>query len=244
MADASTRKRAIGADIVRYAALNEAIDFERHAIFIAIPKTGTSSIRTQMRPEGKPMIGQPHLNIRQVRDLIYPFLLTGSLSANLGFPTARSVRSDDETRALARRAFERFFKFASVRNPWARTVSIWARREGIQPKNTVSFPDFARAHRFASDTCVHPTRHRTQADWLKDESGALAMDYIFKLEEIASALDTIRAMTDGRLDLAAKHGNRNVASPAARYRELYDDETRKIIAKQFEEDIDLFGYTF
>ena len=56
--------------------VNEAVHLEKNWIFIAIPKTGTTSIRTQLKQKGVPLIPNPHLNILQVRDAINFFFLT------------------------------------------------------------------------------------------------------------------------------------------------------------------------
>ena len=67
--------------------VNEAVHLEHKWIFIAIPKTGTTSIRTQLRQIGKPLIPNPHLNILQVRDAIDIFFLKENLATNRSFPS-------------------------------------------------------------------------------------------------------------------------------------------------------------
>lgn len=223
--------------------LNEAINFERKAIFIAIPKTGTTSVRRQLRTGGIPLVPQPHLDILQIRDSIYVHLLRQASGRNRSFPS-EGVPTDAELRAEARSIFESFFKFAAVRNPWARAVSLYQRREGIRPGRSMGFPDFCERHLFASDTSVHPTLHRNQCDWLCDESGRIVMDYVYKVEEFGTAVREIEERTGGRLRLELRSENVNPASRAARYRDLYDDRTRTLIASRFERDIDTFRYAF
>jgi len=67
--------------------VNEALNLPHNCIFIAVPKTGSNSIRSQLRQKGKPMVPGPHLNICQIRDLIYPALLRASLGKNRSFPS-------------------------------------------------------------------------------------------------------------------------------------------------------------
>ncbi len=43
--------------------LNEAVNFEKQCIFIAVPKTGTTSVRVQIGQQGTPLIPNPHLDI-------------------------------------------------------------------------------------------------------------------------------------------------------------------------------------
>lgn len=224
--------------------LNEAVNFEKECIFIAVPKTGSTSVRSQLRYRGGAcLIANPHLSIIQIRDSLYTCFLINSLGQNASFPS-RDVPADAELRARAHETFERFFKFAAVRNPWARAVSLYSRREGVQLSDRMSFQEFCRDHFYASDTCRHPTLHRNQLDWLIDEQGASLMNYIYKLEEFARAVKDIAQMTDQRISLSASSENVNPKSLSSDYRDLYTPEARELIARRFERDIDFFGYCF
>lgn len=223
--------------------LNEAVNFKKQVIFIAVPKTGTTTVRSQLREKGTPLIPNPHLNIMQVRDTLYVYFLKCALGQNTNFPT-ESVPEDAELRAAAQEVFDTFFKFSAVRNPWARAVSLFFRREGVQLKDRMSFEDFLDKHLYASDTCRQPTLHKNQLDWLCDESGRCIMDYVYKVENFELAIKEIEERTEGRLRLVNRAKNTNPKSPSQNYRELYSNRTRKIIAERFQKDIDYFKYTF
>ncbi|MES9877882.1 MAG: sulfotransferase family 2 domain-containing protein [Candidatus Sedimenticola sp. PURPLELP] len=222
---------------------NEAINLEKKVIFIAIPKTGTTSIRNQVRARGNPLIPNPHLNIIQARDALYIHLLKEALGNNRDFPS-QHIPTDAELRSESQQLFDSLFKFSAVRNPWARAVSLYFRREGIQVKERKSFEKFCEQHLYASDTCTHPTLHKNQMDWLCDETGKNIMDYVYKLEEYETAIKEINEQTNHRLRLKTKMDNMNPKSMSQDYRELYSDKARKIIGKHFEIDIDYFKYTF
>ncbi len=219
--------------------LNRAVDLERGVVFISIPKNGTTSVRRQLRQRGAPLIPNPHLDIVQVRDAMYTLALCAALGRNRTYPNP-DAPTDADVRAQASATFAGLFKFAAVRNPWARAVSLWSRRR----TRDMPFERFLEHHVNASDNCVNPTRHRCQLDWLCDEHGAVVMDYVYKLEEFAQATEEIAALTDGRVALAPLRLNVNRRSPAARYRELYTPRTRELVARRFARDIDHFGYTF
>ena len=223
--------------------VNEAVNAELRSIFIAVPKTGTSSVRIQIRPAGTPLVPNPHLNIVQVRDLLYPFLLRSALGGNDSFPS-KDVPTDEDVRAEARRMFESFFKFSGVRNPWARAVSLYFRRERIKVSESLTFEEFCEQHAYASDACAHPTLHKNQFDWLCDESGGLLMDFVYKVEEFDDAIREIRERTEGRVDLVQKVLNRNPQSRSSDYRSMYNQRTKDLIAKVYEKDIDWFKYSF
>lgn len=223
--------------------VNEAVNFEKQAIFIAIPKTGTTSVRQQMSSRGKALIYDPHLNIVQVREAIYLYLLLKDLGNNAQFPS-RDRKSDTDIRTASQEIFESFFKFSSVRNPWARAVSLYSRREGIEVREKLSFENFCEQHIYASDTCIHPTLHQNQLDWLTDETGEIVMDYVYKVEEFETAIANIRELTNGRIQLEFIKANKNPRSKSTSYRDLYSDRARQLIATRFEKDIDCFKYTF
>ncbi|NNK80587.1 MAG: hypothetical protein HKO93_03730 [Flavobacteriales bacterium] len=224
--------------------LNEAINRNKRCIFIAIPKTGTSSVRVQLREEGKPLIPNAHLDIQQVRQVLHFEKLRTSLGRNRSFPSDSVVLSNKEILAEAEEEFRSLFKFSAVRNPWARAVSLYYRNEGVRLKDKMSFKEFCAKHRYASDTCLHPTLHKNQFDWLCDDQDQLLMDYVYKTEDFEKAIGDIEEMTQGRIILKNIRENKNPDSKSSNYREMYDDETRKIIQQHFEKDIDMFKFTF
>lgn len=225
--------------------LNDAVNFELETIFIAIPKTGTTSVRDQIAPRGTFLVPFPHLDLMQVRDSLYTYLLLRTLNRNRRrFPSV-GVPSDADVRAQARAVFERFFKFSSVRNPWARAVSLYFRDEGIKKlSETMSFEAFCEQHLYASDTCLNPTLHQNQVDWIVDERGEVAVDYVYKIEEFEARIDEIRERSGGRVRLEPLRSNVNDRSRATDYRDLYTGHARSLIARRFEKDIDTFGYVF
>jgi hypothetical protein len=232
-----------GKGIAHFNSLNEAVNFDLQCIFIAVPKTGTTSVRTQLSQSGTPLVPNPHLDIIQVRDLLYPFLLASALGRNNSFPS-KTVPTDKNIRDQAKQIFMDFFKFSAVRNPWARAVSIYFRREGIQMGRAMTFENFCEQHTCASDTCLHPTLHKNQIDWLCGEDGLIMMDFVYKVEEFDAAIKEIAERTDGRVQLLSKESNRNPKSKSLEYTRMYNDKTKKIIAKNFAKDIDFFKYSF
>ena len=223
--------------------VNEAVHLEHKWIFIAIPKTGTTSIRTQLRQIGEPLIPNPHLNILQVRDAIGIFFLKKNLATNRSFPSVE-VRTYSQIKNDSASFFSNAFKFSSVRNPWERAVSLFFRKEGVQDQKNLSFDQFIENHLYASDTCVHPTLHKNQLDWICDDNGKILLDYVFKLENFSNAIEDIFERTNGLIRLENTVANKNESSKSTEYRNLYSEKTKKMIAKRFEKDIDTFQFTF
>lgn len=223
--------------------VNQAVNLEKEVIFVAIPKTGTSTVRNQLKQKGQALIPNAHLDICQIRDAIYFHLLKQVLGQNYSFPN-ENIPTDEALRQKAKQLFESYFKFSAVRNPWARAVSLYYRKEGLQLKDKMSFEQFCDYHIYASDTCSQPTLHKNQLDWLTSQDGEVLVDYIYKLEEYEKAIVEIKGRTNGRLVLENIKRNVNPNSKSGNYREMYNDKTRKIIATRFEKDIDYFKFTF
>ncbi len=225
---------------------NEAVDIDRKAIFVAVPKTGTTGIREQMRNRNvRYMVPWPHLNIRQIRDGMKVHAWTEALDINRQFPTDPGhVGSQDELIARTEAFYDECFKFSTVRNPWARVASMYSRREGIPMSKDMDFDAFCLALRYASDTCQKPTRHQNQIDWVTDETGEIAVDLVMRLEEISEGLEQIREMTEGRLILRHARANVNTGSISRNYRDRYSAEARDHVAKIFARDIEAFDYSF
>lgn len=140
---------------LRNCGLNEAINFETSTIFVAVPKTGTTSIRDQTREQRRFLLKRPHLNIREIRKGIDFYFLSQALDRNRSFPTDPAlVPSTTEALDKAAAFYENAFKFASVRNPWARTASLFFRSEGMKCSKNMDF-----SHAKEMRLSIHITTH-------------------------------------------------------------------------------------
>ena len=231
-----------------YEILNECVHFEQNWIYVAVPKTGSTTVRLQIPNDGKSYLPNPHLSLHQIKNLIYPYLLKCNLGTNGNVPTREEHPTDKQLYEFALEKFEKMFKFGSVRNPWARTYSLYTRKESMRTihqrdeKEKISFSEFVERIKFASDTCIHPLKMESQLEWFTDHDGNVLADYIYKLEEFDNAIDIIREETNGLINL--KSFTRNKVNEPYKYRDVYSDKDKKIIAKLFEKDIDFFKYSF
>lgn len=223
--------------------INEAINFELNCIFVAVPKTGTTSVRTQISSCGDYLVKNPHLTLNQLKQLIYPFLLKCNLRSNFTFPTDKDFPTDKQIFDFSEIIFKKMYKFGSVRNPWSRVYSLYTRREALQCEPIMSFSEFVNQIYLASDTCLHPFKTESQLDWFTDYDGNVIADYIYKIENLNDAISTITEQTNGKIVLQNRHLNR-VNMISTRYQEVYSDRDKKIVERLFEKDIDYFKYTF
>lgn len=206
-------------------------------IFIEVPKTGSTSIRT--------IIGEPlkaHMDIREYKEKIttqFPFD-RGEYNLEKMLYNTFVPASIKEKRG--EKIFNEYFKFGFVRNPWSRAVSLYLRKESIQMRDKMTFEEFVNWINYSSDTCVHPSQKRNQLDWFLDEKGEVAVDFIGKFENLESDWQTIAEKIHA--DPVLPHANRNSISKEKHYSEYYTDKTKEIIRKKFIVDVEKFGYDF
>ena len=132
-----------------------------------------------------------------------------------------------------------YFKFAFVRNPFDRFVSVcyFLNRDN---------PNFARiAQNWMKQALRRPRFRervlvRPQVLQLVDEHGDIAMDYVGRYETLQQSLDDI----SDRLRVPPTTLPQKNASEHAVYTECYDDELRDMVANFYAADLRSFGYDF
>src|SRR5215468_10713998 len=149
-------------------------------IFIEVPKTGSTSIRSLI---GEPP--RPHQNIWQIKyDLENSWTRYGGFGnrvlASLYLLLPLHVRQ-----TIGRDLFSKYFKFGFARNPWDRAVSLYERGEGQQVREKMTFDQFVDCLKYSSSTCLHPMPHRNQLDWFVDPDGRVLVDSIGRFENFA-----------------------------------------------------------
>lgn len=179
----------------------------------------------------------------QYRCIFVEIPKTGSTSIRqiVGFPEKPHLNICQIAETLPRETFEGYFKFAFVRNPWDRAVSLYERREGRRMKEHMSFAAFIDWMTLASATCIHPLPHRYQLDWLISPHGDLLVDFVGRFESLAEDWRTIARRIGAEEGLP--HANRH-PEPRRHYTEYYTPRTIDIVQRRFAVDIEYFGYRF
>ncbi len=219
------------------------ISHQHRFVFFASPKTGSRSVRKLLDAHSE-IHGRPAHEV------------------TADFPFYNHMRPVELRDVFASRGwdFDDYFKFVMVRNPWSRLVSLYemfAFREGGQ---------WSRLRRWT-------TRHRGFRAWVRtldpegldvgesgletsvirsgafsyvgfagDEDGRVLVDEVIKLEEIESRLPPVLERLGVPLPARVPRTGRGRYSGS--YRAYYDDETRELVGRLYEADIERFVYTF
>ena len=198
-------------------------------IFFAVPRTGTHSTREVLRP---------HLS---ADDWEQQFLTGQHLSpiseiANLGHGhiTVKEIQ-----RHIEHETFNAYYKFAVVRNPFDRFVSVCAFLNRDNPEFHEQPLTWMKAAlnrpRFLSRILVRP-----QIRQLLDDNDKIAMDYVGRYESLDESTEKI--FTD--IGLPAQHLGQHNASEHADYQQYYDDELRRMVGELYAGDLKAFGYEY
>ncbi|HEY1709601.1 MAG TPA: sulfotransferase family 2 domain-containing protein [Rhizomicrobium sp.] len=182
--------------------------------------------------------------------------ITAALGGTANVPE-KHFRADQLKPLYGEDVWNRYFKFAFVRNPWDRLVSWWwmidGRRsrltEGPQLNNFLSyvlrnantFEEFLlRATEEIADPDGDKSILRNQIDYLVDADGSLMVDTIGRYERLHDDFRDISRRIFGK-PVALAHLN---PSERADYRRYYTPDLANLAATRFARDIQRFGYRF
>jgi hypothetical protein len=198
-------------------------------IFVHIPKTGGQSIETVfINAHGLTWETRAPLLLRRNPDRTRGPQRLAHLYADeycgLGFAT-----SDD---------FSTFFKFAAVRNPWARAVSSY--KYAFQ-RSGMPFSRYAREVLLSGKHIADPRHFDPQLRYLRGVNGTTLVDKVIRYETLAAEFAEVSRKIFGREEPLPVV---NVSPDRRDYRTFYDDATAEIVAKVYADDIAAFGYSF
>jgi len=210
---------------------------ELKCIYIHIPKTAGVSLIHAIMSEilGYETTGQiGHLS----NDLKYQFGLRGSQKHK----QARNFVPVDISKEL----WDSYYKFAIVRNPWDRIVSEFHWRHSLPIRQpSLDFKEFIEyCEERMKDTTnkandIYWTHAQTQKSYVADSNNNILLNDIFRFETLSETVNNIGVRLGVSLNLQ-KHN----ASNHKNYRDYYNSQTKEMVRKIYQEDIEMFDYEF
>lgn len=145
---------------------------------------------------------------------------------------------------LSRDEFDKMFKVAFVRNPWARLVSyfVYAGRDA-----KYEFGDWLMNHFPTPKDERWPMRKSgyrmimPQTDYILDPQGELIVDFVGKFENLKEDFQRacqLAGLAEGQL------ASKNVSKKSKHYSEFYTRELRQRVAEMYALEIEMFDYSF
>jgi hypothetical protein len=199
------------------------ISFQKHFLFVHIPKTAGNSIQSVLRDYSEDEL----VALRGEQDGVERFGLRNPKYKVKKHSTLAEYRT-----ALGEAEFGSLYKFTCVRNPWDRMVSYY-----FTPTQKAEVWDWKKFRKIISSAVP-------VADYLRlnerkgDPFGNV--NYIMRFENLADDFRTVCAA----LDISPAGLPRYNRSNREHYSKYYDDELRQLVRERFAAEIERFGYTF
>jgi len=189
-------------------------------IFIAVPKTGSESVRAALNPVS---------DIKSNGETLYHYHKT----------YASALKDFDYTKD--------YKCFGFGRNPWSRAVSFWKHIVKSAQYDT-PYGRQARSKLKSGKNCdknfksfvlnsglINPCTH-----WLSSDGKNIDINFTGKIENLTEDFNKICDKI-GIPPQQLPHVNK---TKHKHYTEYYDDETKQIVAEKYAKDIEYFGYEF
>ncbi|MGB3788102.1 MAG: sulfotransferase family 2 domain-containing protein, partial [Phormidesmis sp.] len=155
------------------------------------------------------------------------------------FPVRVHSKAKEVKAKLKPAMYENYFKFAFVRNPWDWQVSLYeySRQHKSHPQKNLmsSFKDFDDYIRWRVKE-----EGTLQKEFVTDNNGELIVDHIGKFEKLSADFVEIC----DKIGLAVSLPEFNKTKSRKDYTAYYTDETQRLVAEHFKEDIEMFDYSF
>jgi hypothetical protein len=146
----------------------------------------------------------------------------------------RHMPASEVQKRVPAEVWNSYFKFCVERNPWDKVLSHYhmhAAREG----GSLSLDEYLARGRFPINYFRYTDRAGTK----------IIVDRVLRYENLMAELGEVFSQLDiafdGTLGVAAKSEYRTDRRP---YRQVFNDEQRRIVEKAFAKEIELHGYQF
>jgi Sulfotransferase family len=200
------------------------ISISHNWLFIHISRTGGNSIQSILAP-----YSDDHLTRNAFQDGIDRFDVRGAYTGGKHF------RLQDYADAVPPEIFSRLFKFAVVRNPWARAISWF-----FMPIKWISA---GRQPRWSAEEFRREIKHMpSMSPMLKLNGIPARLDMLLRFETLESDFAALIKRLGIKTSGPFPHRNKGYRLENWRHYYLISPELVDLVAECFAEDVELFGY--
>ena len=221
------------------------ISNEKQAIFIHIPKTAGTSIESALRKHTfKPQYNSYFNGKTATRGWDKKYDEVELIRGNTEFWTHKHRPA-----YLVKDEFQKYFKFAFVRNPWDLMVSSyhwWTQKneDASEIRKQTSFKLRKRGFEYFVKSkfahCINECFHdqEGQQRWINDLKQNSIIDFVGKFENLQSDFNKVCE----KLELPKIKLPHELKTNRKPYWEYYTKETKEIIENIYRSDIERYGY--
>ena len=216
------------------------ISHRHRFVYVAVPRTGSTTVRSILDPHAD--VSSVHISRTSPEFPFYHHITAAELKAlflEFGWD------------------WDAYFKFAVVRNPYDRVVSLFHHWLGEKRLNDPSAGRLRSASRILRTAIAPRDRFSQYVRGLPDgdglarstnafvcsPSGEPLVDEILKFEALSDGLQEIGRRI-GLQDSFEQTPHLNKSKLRGQYRKYYDESTREIVARLYASEIEQFGYVF
>lgn len=148
---------------------------------------------------------------------------------------------------MGRETYSKFFSFAFVRNPFDLVVSLYEytrqKEQAIFVKNNWTLSQFQKniLNNSFNDWVLNFDTGRPQHAYIFSDSGEMLVTHIGKTETFQKDFSFLAKALGIDAELSQQKHN---STARGNYRQYYSSESVAIIEKNYEKDLNLFGYSF
>lgn len=206
----------------------------KNFIFIHIAKNGGSSIQKTLGKYGVKSLKRTRFNEMLTR---LPYQKPPEKMVHLPHVDANWLRT-----RVGPQLFDSMFSFAIVRNPFDQLVSRYEfikateTHHFYQAANRLDFGDFLTHQKWRDlNFC------KSQYSKVTDRNGNLIVSKIFRFEHFNDILNELSPILKLKNITKVPHENRSIRKP---YQEYYTKNSIQFVEKNFQADLEKFGYQF
>lgn len=189
---------------------------DKQVIFLHVPKTGGTTIK---RLFGIDQLDDPDPGIR---------------------PSLQHLTCELLRQQIGSEKYDGYYKFAFVRNPWARIVSDYFWRQQLPKKRPVlPFAEFVgNAQKLVLEKSYYEQEFGDH--FIPQTQYTVDVDDVLRFERFEEGIQVVAA----RLGVETGPIVAKESKPHDRYWEYYDEKSRSVINEVYRKEIDQFGFEF
>ncbi len=180
-----------------------------------------------------------------LQEYLKPYCENGIIEDKKAHRPAESIK-----RLVGEEIWDSYHKICPIRNPWDKMVSYyyWKRRlplvNRILSKINRKWSNYSIAHEMSFEEFIRHIDHYNLDQNILYIDGKWPDYHFIRYENLHEDLEKVCAVIGIPFEPSKIPHKKAGHRPSKSYRDLYTDETKEIVAKSYQKEIDKIGYEF